>query len=55
MILIETKNAVAVNNVATRTNLIKNKKTKVKKLSVSMSVTADNKINLNKFKRKRND
>ena len=54
-ILIKTKNAVAINDVATRTDLIKNKKRKRKKTSMSMNVTADDEINSSKFKRKQND
>ena len=49
------KNAIAANDVVTKTDLIKNKKTKTKRTSVSMNVTVDDKINLNKFKRKQSD
>ena len=45
MILIKTKNAVAASDVATRTDLIKSKKIKVKKIFMSISVTADDEIN----------
>ena len=54
-ILIKTKNLIVANGVATRTDLIKNKKTKIEKTLMSMSVTADDEINSNKFKRKRSD
>ena len=54
-ILIKMKNTVAVNGVATKTDLIKKKKTKTEKTLMTMSVTADNEINSNKFKKKRND
>ena len=47
------KNVVTANDVATRTNLIKSKKTKTEKTSVSMNVIANDEINLNKFKRRR--
>ena len=49
------KNIVGVNDVATRINLIKNKKTEIKKTLVSMNVIADGEVNLNKLKRKQND
>ena len=52
MIVIKTKNVVAANDLATRIDLIKSKETEIEKASMSMSVTADNEINLNKFKRK---
>ena len=48
--MIETKNAVIVNDVATRIDLIKNKKIE-KKISVSMSVTVNNEKNSKKFKK----
>ena len=51
MILIKTKNVVTANDVATRTDFIKNKKTETEKMSMSMNVTADHKVNLNKFKK----
>ena len=51
MILIETKNIVIANDVAIKIDLIKNKKIKVKKISVSINITVDNEINLNKFKK----
>ena len=54
-ILTQTKNAVAANDVATRIDLIKNKEIKTKKTSVSMNVINYDKVNLNKFKRRRND
>ena len=53
--LIKTKNAVTASDVATRTDLIKSKKIKIKKMSISMNVIADDGVNLNKFKKKRND
>ena len=54
-ILIKTKNAVAANNVAMRTDLIKNKKTEIKQTSVSINVIADDEVNLNKFKKRWSD
>ena len=54
-VLTKTKNVIIVNNVVTRTDLIRNKQTKVEKASMSINVTADDEINLNKFKRKQND
>ena len=54
-ILIKTKNAVAANDVATRTDLIKNKKTKAEKVSVSMNMTINDEVNLNKLKKRRSD
>ena len=51
-ILTETKNAVVASDVATRTDLIKNKKTEIEKTSLLMNVITDNKINLNRSKRK---
>ena len=54
-ILIKTKNVTAASDVATRTDLIKNKKTEIEKALMSMNVTADDKINLNKFKKKRSN
>ena len=54
-ILIKRKNVVAASNVATRTDLIKNKEIKTEKTSMLMNVTADDEINSSKFKRKRSD
>ena len=45
------KNVVAANDVATKADLIKNKEIKIEKTSMSMSVIADNRINLNKLKK----
>ena len=53
--MIETKNAAAASDVATRINLIKNKETETEKMLMSMNVTIDDEINLNNFKRKQND
>ena len=55
VILTEIKNVVVANDVATRTDWIKSKETKIKKTSVSMNVTADDEVNSNKFKKKRNN
>ena len=49
------KNVVAADDVATRIALTKNKEIKTEKTLMLMNVTADNRINLNKFKKKRND
>ena len=49
------KNAVVANAVATKIDLIKNKETKTEKMSILMNVIAHDKINLNKFKRRRNN
>ena len=51
----ETKNAVIANDVATKVNLIKNKKTKAEKMSVPMNVIVDDEINSSKFKKRRSD
>ena len=51
----KTKNAVAASNVATKVDLIKNKETKTEKISMSINVTADDEINLRKFKKRRSD
>ena len=47
------KNAVVANDVATRTDLIKSKETKIEKMFMSMNVIADDAINSNKFKKRR--
>ena len=49
------KNAIVASDVATRINLIKSKKIKIKKTSMLMNVIADNEINLNKFKKKQSN
>ena len=55
VILTETKNAVAISNVAIITDLIIIKKTETEKILISICVTVDDKINLNKFKKRRSD
>ena len=45
------KNAIATNDVATKVDLIKSKETKIKKALISMSVTADDKVNLNRLRK----
>ena len=49
------KNVAVASDVATRINLIKNKKTEIEKASMSINVIADDEVNFNKFKRKRSD
>ena len=49
------KNAGVANDVATRVDLIINKKTEIEKTSILMNVIADDEINLNKFKKRRSD
>ena len=49
------KNVVAANDVVTRTDLIKNKKTETEKASVLMNVIAYDKINSNEFEKSRSD
>ena len=53
--MIKTKNTAAANDVATKADLIKNNEIKTEKILMSMSVTVDDKININKFERKRSD
>ena len=54
-ILTKTKNVVVVSDVATKADLIKSKKIKTEKTSVLMNVTADDKVNLNRFERRWSD
>ena len=54
-IFIKTKNVIAANDIATKVDLIKNKEAEIEKVSMSISVTVDNEINLKKFIRKRSD
>ena len=50
-ILIKTENAVAANDVATRTDLIKSKEIKTEKTLMSLSRIVDDEVNSNEFKR----
>ena len=52
-IFIEIKNAIAANDVATRTDLLKSRKIETEEISALMNVIVDDKIILNKFKTKR--